>query len=83
MDNSPTKSALSRRGFLKAAGAALAFLPVLEAEPDRAATAAASFRPLTLPLQAENGGPEPDVLIRMQGDVQRARWPRRPPSAAG
>ena len=75
--NKPANAVMDRRGFLKATGAAVAFLAVLDAEPARAGTAAtaepmAAKAPPAAPLAAGNGGPEPDVVIRMQADLRRA-----------
>ncbi len=63
-------SQVSRRGMLKTAGAALAFLTALEAAPQ--VMAETPFRvPAALRL-AETPGTEPDLIIQMQADVQRA-----------
>src|SRR3990170_1020516 len=75
--NKPANATLDRRGFLKATGAALAFLTVLETAPERAGAAAvaepAAATPLAAaPVAAAHGGPEPDPLIRMQEDLKRA-----------
>lgn len=73
--NRPANTPVSRRGFLKATGAALALLGVLEAEPERvgaALPAASRMTRATTPFAATDGGPEPDVLIRMQNDLKRA-----------
>ncbi len=67
MDSAPT--VMGRRGFLKATGAALAFLAALEAAPAQVAD--------TLSVGAKAGdvpgaGSDADVIIRMQADLRRA-----------
>jgi molybdopterin-containing oxidoreductase family iron-sulfur binding subunit len=70
--NQPVQAPVSRRGFLTAAGAALAGLTVLKAVPETAsATPPTEVFTLT-PVKAEGNGVAPDVLIRMQADLQRA-----------
>jgi molybdopterin-containing oxidoreductase family iron-sulfur binding subunit len=62
--------AATRRGFLKATGAALAFLAALEAAPERVAD---SMPPAAAPTADVPGdGPNADLLIRMHGDLRRA-----------
>jgi len=70
MDNASAQTALGRRGFLKATGAALAFLTALEAASEKAALAL-SAEPTTT---ADTPGLDPnaDPLIRMQADLRRA-----------
>ncbi|MBM4425176.1 MAG: 4Fe-4S dicluster domain-containing protein [Chloroflexi bacterium] len=61
---------VNRRDFLKSAGAAVAFLTALSAEPERviASTAqAVNNKPLT--LESSEGA---DVIVRMQVELQRA-----------
>lgn len=72
----PAPTKLDRRGFFKAIGpasaAALGFLAALETAPQQVVAAvSATAQPTFTPLP-ETPGTEPDVLIRMQGDVQRA-----------
>jgi len=69
MDKAATKSALSRRGFLQATGAALAFLTALEAAPEKAIAA------LPQPAAASDvpgAGPNADPIVRMLSDLRRA-----------
>ncbi|MBP7690603.1 MAG: 4Fe-4S dicluster domain-containing protein [Anaerolineales bacterium] len=71
MPPKPPKAPFDRRGFLKASGAAAAFLAVLTADPEKALQAIPAAKPAgagTVP----GDGPNADVLIRMQGDVRRA-----------
>ncbi len=68
--NKPANATLDRRGFLKATGAALAFLTAASADPERA-VAAVSTATAVAPAPIE-AGPDSDVLIRMQADLQRA-----------
>ncbi len=68
MDKVPIKTTRDRRAFLKAPSAALAFLKTLDAEPERA-LATVETQPASLALDV---GPDADVLLRMQADVQRA-----------
>ncbi|MCE7937322.1 (4Fe-4S)-binding protein [bacterium] len=70
MSQASTNELVDRRGFLKATGAALAFLGALEAAPE---TVARSLE-ATLPERADvpGAGPDADVLIRMQADLRRA-----------
>ncbi len=71
MDKSATKSALSRRGFIKATGAALAFLAALEAAPEQAI--AALPQAMKIPAgEVPGDGPNADPIIRMLGDLRRA-----------
>ena len=70
MDKAPTQANLSRRDFLKSAGAAVAFLTTLEANPAAALTGAPA-RVSLAPLSFEVG-PGDDVILRMQAELQRA-----------
>src|SRR3989304_1133186 len=70
MDKAPTQANLSRRDFLKSAGAAVAFRTTLEANP-AAALARAPARVSLAPLSFEVG-PGDDVILRMQAEVRRA-----------
>ncbi len=61
---------LDRRGFLKATGAALAFLTAASADPEHAVAAVSTATAVArAPIGA---GPDSDVLIRMQADLRRA-----------
>ena len=65
------KAPMDRRGFLKASGAAAAFLAALTADPEKALQAIPAAKPV-LAGDVPGDGPNADVLIRMQGDVRRA-----------
>ena len=71
MDKAATKSALSRRGFIKATGAALAFLTALDTAPEQAI---ASLPPAArVPTgDVPGAGPNADPIIRMLADLRRA-----------
>jgi molybdopterin-containing oxidoreductase family iron-sulfur binding subunit len=71
MDEAATKHALSRRGFIKATGAALAFLTALEAAPEQAV--ASLPRAAAVPAaEVPGAGPNADPIIRMLADLRRA-----------
>ena len=65
------KAPIDRRGFLKATGAAAAFLAALAADPEKTLQAIPTAKPLQAG-EVPGDGPNADVLIRMQGDVRRA-----------
>jgi Fe-S-cluster-containing dehydrogenase component len=71
MDISATREVMGRRDFLKASGAAVAFLAALEAAPEQAI---ADVKPMLLDVVGDvpGAGPDADVLIRMYADLRRA-----------
>jgi molybdopterin-containing oxidoreductase family iron-sulfur binding subunit len=63
---------MSRRGFLKATGAALAFLTALEAAPEKLAASMPATAPPPTPMGVPGNGDNADPLIRMLADLRRA-----------
>jgi molybdopterin-containing oxidoreductase family iron-sulfur binding subunit len=68
----PAIPPLDRRGFLKSAGAALALLAALEADPGAVAASIAPTPPGADSVPVPGAGPNADVVIRMQAELQKA-----------